>query len=367
MRSEQSVPWMSHLAARGYSFENQDDLFTPVSSKGGIHKITDPALYSVEDSDTAFLTDAYLADAAKRQENNWFSHLTYIRPHPPLVASAPYNALYDPKKLPLPARLVSQKLEAEIHPFFAPMFEETPAAKFVCGFADLEATDETVEALRAVYLGLASEVDHHIGRVLEDLKQSEAYKNTLVVITADHGEMLGGRHAWGKMSVYDLAYHTPLIIRAPMLQAQAGTSVNLSTETVDITPTILDWIGSDIPNSMDGRSLLLLIRGEKPEDWRRVTFPELNFGHPLTPTLWQEKLNISLDEPSLSILRDDQFTLVEFASDLPPLLFDHSQKGEFENMAEQESYAPILARLTREMLRFRMQNMDRTLALTAIT
>ena len=81
----------------------------------------------------------------------------------------------------------------------------------------------------------------------------------------------------------------------------------------------------------------------------------------------QKHLGLSVDESGLSILRDEQFTLVEFASDLPPLLFDHTNKGEFENVAEKESYAPKLAQLTRQMLKFRMQNMDRSLALSALT
>ena len=284
-----------------------------------------------------------------------------------MVAPAPYNTLYDPQKLPLPHRLNSQAAEEAVHPFFAPMFDSATPADFVSGMPDLKPDKGTVQALRAVYLGLASEVDHHIGRVITDLKQAGHYEDTLVIITADHGEMLGDRHAWGKMSVYNAAYHAPLVIRAPQLQAQSGMQVQLQTESVDIAPTILDWIGSDIPNSMDGQSLLPLIKGETPENWRKFTFSELNFGHPLFPTEWQKQLGLSVDECSLSILRDAQFTLVEFAGDLPPLLFDHVKKGELENVAEQANYAPDLARLTRQMLKFRMQNMDRSLALSALT
>ena len=367
MRSEQSIPWLSHLEAQGYIFKNHDDLYIPVAADGAHPEITDPALYAAKDSDTAFLTNAYLADRATRDTSNWFSHLTYLRPHPPLVAPAPYNTLYDPQKLPLPHRLNSQASEEAVHPFFAPMFDSATPAHFVSGMPDLKPNEDTVQALRAVYLGLASEVDHHIGRVITDLKQAGQYEDTLVIITADHGEMLGDRHAWGKMSVYNAAYHTPLIIRAPQLQAQSGMQVQLQTESVDIAPTILDWIGSDIPNSMDGQSLLPLIKGETPENWRKFTFSELNFGHPLFPTKWQKQLGLSVDECSLSILRDAQFTLVEFAGDLPPLLFDHAKKGELENVAEQANYAPNLARLTRQMLKFRMQNMDRSLALSALT
>ena len=367
MRSKQSKAWLSHLSARGYAFENHDDLYSPVASDSAHPKITDPALYESKDSDTAFLTNAYLADTTPRKNSNWFSHLTYLRPHPPLVAPAPYNKLYDPQKLPLPHRLNSQTLEEAVHPFFAPMFEDATPQSFVSGISNLEPNDDMVQALRAVYFGLASEVDHHLGRVITDLKQAGSYEDTLVIVTADHGEMLGDRYAWGKMSVYEAAYHTPLIIRAPQLQARAGMLVDLQTESVDIAPTILDWIETDIPNSMDGRSLIPLIKGEIPQNWRRFTFGELNFGHPLVPTEWQKQLGLSVDEASLSILRDEQFTLVEFASDLPPLLFDHADKGEFENVAEKESYAPKLALLTRQMLKFRMQNMDRSLALGAIT
>ena len=367
MRLETSYPWQSHLINRGYEFETYWDVYKPVSPTGGRPKLNDPALYLAEDSDTAFLTNAFLAAMPSYAKESWFAHLTYIRPHPPLVAPVPFNDMYAPDELPLPNRLGSKGAEAELHRFFASAIRNSSAANFVEGFPDLEDTDEVVKTLRTIYLGLATEVDQHIGRVIRFLKKSGQYDNTLLVVTADHGEMLGDRHSWGKMNVYDAAYHTPLIIRAPGLESQAGQVIEAFTESVDVSPTILDWVGQDIPNSMDGRSLLPFLEGERPDGWRSYAYSELDFGDPLKDTHWQKELGTTALNSSLCRTRDERFTLVEFAADQPPILFDHAQNGELENVADKPEYQADLARLTRRMLRHQMQNRDQTLAMTMIT
>lgn len=367
MRLDMSYPWRSHLLNHGYQFETYPDVFRPTSPTGGTPRLNDPALYSAEHSDTAFLTDRFLATMPAYRDQSWFAHLTYIRPHPPLVAPAPYNDMYDPAALPLPARLPTANAELALHPFFAPTQQSYTPADFVTGFPDLEPTDENIQTLRTLYLGLATEVDKHIGRVLKFLKDSGQDDNTLVVISSDHGEMLGDRHSWGKFTVYDAAYHTPLIIRQPGNNARAGSVVTQITESIDLTPTILDWVGQDIPNAMDGRSLLPLLAGEVPQDWRRYSFSELDFSKPGTPTQWEQMLGTTPSNSSLGILRDGRFTLVEFAANLPPMLFDHHGGGEFENIADHPDKQADLTRLTRMMLRHRMRNMDHTLSLDMIT
>jgi len=377
MRFEMSYPWRSHLINQGYAFDDYLDVFKPVSPTGELPRINDPALYRAEDSDTAFLTDRFLATMpaykgkGKGKETGtgagWFAHLTYIRPHPPLVAPAPYNSMYDPAHMPMPDRLDTPEAEAAQHPFFGPTQAYRTVASQVVGFADLAATDDTIRTLRALYFGLITEVDRHIGRVIAFLKDSGQYDDTLIIVTADHGEMLGDRHSWGKFTVHDAAYHTPLIIRQPGNAARAGAVVSQPVETIDIAPTMLDWVGRAVPNSMDGRSLLPLLRGEVPDDWRSYTISELDFGEPEAPTLWQQALGLGPSNSSLSILRDARFTLVEFAADLPPILFDFEARGEAENVAERPAYQADLHRLTRDMLRHRMRNMDHTLSLFTIT
>ena len=367
MRFEMSFPWRSHLLAQGYSFETYQQVYQPVSPTGAAPRLNDPALYRAADSDTAFLTDRFLATMPAYAETSWFAHLTYIRPHPPLVAPAPFHAMYDPETIPRPARLDDPQAEAAAHPFLGPTIAHKSPADNVVGMPDLTADDDTVQTLRAVYMGLITEVDQHIGRVIQFLKETGQYDTTLLIVTADHGEMLGDHHCWSKFTVHDAAYHTPLIVRLPGQQDQAGAIVTLPVETIDIAPTILDWVGQQIPNSMDGRSLLPLLRGETPADWRRYSFSELDFAEPTAPTLWERTLGTGPSDSSLSILREDRFTLVEFATDLPPILYDHAADGEFKNVADDPAYQGDLARLCRLMLRHRMQNMDHTLSLVTIT
>lgn len=367
MRYEMSYPWRSHLINQGYDFETFAKVYEPVSPTGDAPKINDPALYRAEDSDTAFLTDRFLSTMPAYKETDWFAHLTYIRPHPPLVVPAPFNSMYDPTQLPLPTRHAASADEIANHPFFGPTLASKTPAGNVIGFPDLEPTDENVQALRALYFGLITEVDQHIGRVIAFLKRTGQYDDTLIIVTSDHGEMLGDRHSWGKFTVHDAAYHTPLIIRQPGNAERAGAVVTKPVETIDITPTILDWVGQDIPNSMDGRSLLPLLRGEVPDDWRTFSFSEFDFAEPEAPTLWEEALGTGPSDSSLAILRDARFTLVEFAADLPPILYDHEGRGEAVNVADQPEYLRDLSRLTRLMLKHRMKNMDHTLSLDTIT
>ncbi|UWR88085.1 sulfatase-like hydrolase/transferase [Phaeobacter inhibens] len=367
MRMEMSHPWRAHLLNKGYTFDRYWDIYKPVSPTGDAPRLNDPALYRAEDSDTAFLTDRFLATLPGYSDQNWFAHLTYIRPHPPLVAPAPYNRMYDPTSLPLPQRLATVEDERAIHPFFDPATRASSPASFVEGFPDLEPSDEVIQTLRSIYLGLASEVDAHIGRVMAYLRDSGQLEDTLVVLSADHGEMLGDRHSWGKFSVYEAAYHTPLIIRQPGNAARAGAVVHDITESVDLAPTILDWVGQPIPNAMDGRSLLPLLAGNTPGNWRSYSYSELDFAEPERPNIWQQHLGTDASCSCLAILRDARFTLVEFAADLPPLLFDHDDLGEAVNVAEHPDYQGDLARLTRQMLRHRMRNMDHTLSLDTIT
>ena len=367
MRMEMSFPWRSHLKNKGYVFDDYFDVFKPVSPTGDAPKLNDPALYAAEDSDTAFLTDRFLETmpAYADQDKGWFAHLTYLRPHPPLVAPTPYNQMYDPAKLPNPTRHASAQAEDALHPFFAPARANSAVEGFVEGFPELEPTDEVVATLRSIYLGLATEVDHHIGRVVQFLKDSGQYDNTLLVVTADHGEMLGDHHSWGKMSVYDAAYHTPLIVR--MAGGVEGAQISKPTESIDIVPTILDWVGQPAHDAMNGMTLMPLLEGNQPEKWRKYSFSELDFADPIAPTLWQKTLGTDISDSCLGILRDDRFTLVQFGADLPPLLFDHKGKGEMENVAERPEFSQVLTQMTQEMLRHRMRHMDKTLSNWMIT
>ena len=149
--------WRNHLRAAGYDVPDGMALYIPDGDT-----IDAPARFRAEDSDTAFMTDRFL-DRMDTENPGWCATLTYIRPHPPFVAPAPYNRMYDPRNLP-PIR---QSEDNSVHPFVEAARLSRPASSTVEGFPDLVATPDTVDKLRSLYLGLAAEVDHHVGRIVD--------------------------------------------------------------------------------------------------------------------------------------------------------------------------------------------------------
>ena len=369
MRLAESYPWRAHLKQRGYDIPEYASFYVPVSPDARKPKPNDTAFYKASDSDTAFLTDEFLKEMSVRADEEWFAHLTYLRPHPPLVAPVPYNAMYRPEDIPPPARMRSAGLQAALHPFIAADLQRDSINGCVEGCERLDNDDRMdVHALRAVYLGLATEVDAHIGRVVDFLKKTGQYDSTLLVVTSDHGEMLGDFHQWGKITFFEAAFHTPLIVRDPSQPATCGTTVDEFTESVDLAPTILEWIGRPAPTGMNGSSLLPFLDGRGPQEWRDSVYAELDFGEPDTPTAWQIGTGLDMRSANLAIMREKRFKLVHFNGGLPPLLFDmESAEGEMKNIAEDPAHAKTLLRLTRKLLDHRMRHADHMLSDMKIT
>ncbi len=363
-QTAQSFPWRAHLRRRGYELPPYSRFYAPARHDAEIGpRPDDPAFYRAEDSDTAFLTDACLSELAVRSEAPWFALLTYIRPHPPLIAPMPYNRMYEGQPLPPLRRGATAEREASTHPFLAANLRRDMINSLVSGYScglDNESPQD-VDMMRSVYFGLATEVDHHIGRIIDFLKRSGQFDRTLVVVTADHGEMLGDRRQWGKMSPFNSAYRTPLLVRDP--DGVGGVEIEAMTESVDIMPTILERIGGPVPRGVNGRSLLPFLRGDTPANWRDYSYSELDFGDPEEPTIWQTDLGLSLREANLAIIRETERLFVHFNGGLAPLLFDLSgADGEADDLAYDPNWQGEVLRLTRKLLNHRMRCADHTLS-----
>ena len=373
MQWETSYPWVASLIDKGYRLPAFDHahLYHPVSpDPARPAAITDPAVYRAEDSDTAFLTDRALAALSLRVSERWCAHVNYIRPHPPFVAPAPYHAMYAPDDLPRPAAAPDVDAERAVHPIIDAAFARQERSPLVVSF-DLpwDGIDAgQAQEIRAVYLGLVTEVDAAIGRLIDGLKSSGQYDDTLIVVTADHGEMLGDHWLWEKMCFYEPSFHVPLIIRDPRRRDAAGRVVDAFTESIDIAPTLLDWLGQDPPLGFNGRSLLPFLDGQLPEGWRDYVFAELDFGDPERPTIWQERLNLPMSRCNLAILREERFKYVHVNGGLPPLLFDMIEDpGETRNLAGDPAYASEMSRLAARMIDHRMTHADQRLSRLKLT
>lgn len=117
------------------------------------------------------------------------------------------------------------------------------------------------------YLKTLKSLDDNVGRVLDYLEEKNMLDNTLVIYTSDQGFYMG-EHGWfDKRFMYEESMRTPLVMRLPARMKTRG-DINQLVQNIDFGPTILDVAGVDVPQDMHGVSLLPLLKGEKPKDWR---------------------------------------------------------------------------------------------------
>lgn len=368
MRLDNDTTFGAYLKARGYDLpDDPAELYRPSGAPGDVMA---PALYRAEDSDTALLTNRTLEALDFQTGTDWFAHVTYIRPHPPLVAPAPFNRMFDPATLPNPDRTQENAATIARHPYYDAFFSEPSNTGLYFGYDGRMGAMDMARAkeLRALYFGLTREVDDHLGRILDWLDATGQADDTLVILTADHGEMLGDHWQWGKESFHEGSLHIPLIIRDPRRPNRAGQVVEAFTESVDIAPTILDWIGQTAPAAMNGRSVLCFLDGTAPADWRTYAFAEIDIGNPVQATRFQRVMGLDETSANLAVLCDERFKLVHFNGGIAPLLFDLVQDpGEHRNCAQDPEMQDVLRRMMATMLDHRMRHADRTLSSMAVT
>ena len=169
--------------------------------------------------------------------------------------------LIDPKKLE--ADIVDEKYEYrnKLHPLAEKIIEsfevkgnKTPEINYN------NLTKKDIARIQAVYLGMCAEVDFNIKKILKALEDSGQSDNTMIIFTSDHGEMLGQHKMFGKKGWWDQSYRIPLIIHTPNCKSQM---INEMTESVDLLPTIINWLGGEIPIDCNGRSLISNIENGK--------------------------------------------------------------------------------------------------------
>ncbi len=117
------------------------------------------------------------------------------------------------------------------------------------------------------YLATVQSVDDNIGRVLDYLDRAGLARNTIVIYTSDQGFFLGDHGLFDKRFMYEESLRMPFLVRWPAV-IRAGSRSDAMGLNVDFAPTFLDAAGLPVPNEMQGRSLLPVLRGRTPADWR---------------------------------------------------------------------------------------------------
>ena len=121
------------------------------------------------------------------------------------------------------------------------------------------------------YLRCVASVDENVGRMLDYLDKSGLAKNTVVIYSSDQGFYLGDHGWFDKRFMYEESFRMPLMVRWPGVTAPGSVDSHL-VQNLDFAETFLDIAGATIPDDMQGVSLLPLLKGQKPADWRKSLY-----------------------------------------------------------------------------------------------
>lgn len=177
-------------------------------------------------------------------------YLSFTSPHDPRMAPPDFAKLFTPADLPVPKNFLPQ------HPF-----DNGEMAIRDEKLAPFPRTPEVVREHLAAYYAMVSHMDAQIGRVLETLEKTGLAKNTIVVFAGDNGLAVGQHGLFGKQSVYDHSVHVPLVFCGPGIPK--GKRSDALCYLIDIFPTLCEMTGVTVPETVEGKSLLPVLKGEK--------------------------------------------------------------------------------------------------------
>ena len=188
--------------------------------------------------------------AQKGSGKPWAAYIGLNIPHPPFAAPKKYFDMYPPKDVPLPN--IPPGYLDNLHLVFQNLRDFSMISTPI--------SEERIRRARSAYYGMITKFDDYLGRVLDELEQQGTLKDTVIIYTADHGEMLGEHGLWLKRALYEGAARIPLFMAGAGLPE--GKVIDTPVSSVDLTATLLDLGGVPRQQGLRGRSLLPLIAGD---------------------------------------------------------------------------------------------------------
>jgi arylsulfatase A-like enzyme len=194
------------------------------------------------------------------------------------------------------------------------------------------------------YLACVQSIDDNMGRLLDFLKESGLERDTIVVYTSDQGFFLGDHGLFDKRFMYEESLRMPFLVRWPAV-VQPGSQAEAMALNVDFAPTFLEAAGVAVPATMQGRSLLPLLRGEVPADWRTAIYYRYYHdpGHHNTRAHYGVR---TATHKLIYFWKKDQWELFDLRSDPAELRNLYGQPGQEAITADLKA---TLARLRKEL------------------
>ncbi|MYD09220.1 MAG: sulfatase-like hydrolase/transferase [Chloroflexi bacterium] len=304
-----------YLSEQGY-----DHVLEPQGIRSELYYIPQPSQLPARHHHTTWVADRAIEFLDRRdRERPFFLWASFIKPHPPFEAPAPWNKLYRAADMLPPRR----------PPGFEHLLTYWNHYQNRYKYRDKGYDEMLFRAIKAMYYACISFIDFNLGRIMAAL--GDDIDNTLILFTADHGEMLGDYGSVGKRAMLNPSAKVPLILRPPGAPAR-GHLVDAPASLLDIFPTFAAAARADHPPpSAEGVDLLALAAGENRRD---VVYSQYSEG-----------------AAGLYMIAERDFKYVYSAADRREWLFDlRIDPNETRNFAGNPRYATDLSRLRRRII-----------------
>jgi len=209
-----------------------------------------------------------------KQEKPFFAYVSFTSPHDPRMAPDDYQKKYNTSNISLPKNFFPK------HPF--------DNGELIIRDENLLPFPRTKEAVKeeiAAYYAMISEVDDNIGKILNVIEETGHADNTIIIFTSDNGLAVGQHGLLGKQNLYDHSVRVPLIISGPGIKN--GERTESLVYLNDVFPTVADIVGIEKPETIDGLSLLPILKDSKATVRESVYFSYKNFQRGVRTKNWK--------------------------------------------------------------------------------
>ncbi len=314
------------------------------------------AAIDAEFTDTAWVGQRsrhWLTELAK-EDKPFFLNVSFWKPHSPYEIAPPYDSMYDAVNIPVPEDFTEDDLKKLPLPLQKLITREPGGMHKV--------TRERLEWIYRSYYGAISHVDHEIGLLLDTLDASGQADNTLIVFTADHGDQLMEHGIMGKNCFFEPAVRVPFMVSLPGRIKPSHHDELI--ETVDLLPTLFEFIGLPEPRECQGRSFAPLIadlgRAYTPHDvvFSENIIPEVITGGPLDLPFEKGKGVDGIRHPDAKMARTDRWKYCYYADGGSELYDIQADPHELTNLAGREEVRAVEENLRTRLLNWLIQSTE---------
>nr|WP_302622777.1 sulfatase-like hydrolase/transferase [Sulfitobacter sp. JL08] len=334
-------PYNEYLKHQGYAGDNPWADFANAGANGDdlasgwfMQNAARPANIREQDSETPWLTRRAMAFLDQAQ-GPWCAHVSFIKPHWPYIVPAPYHDMYTPQDV-VPA-LRDAREKDNPHPVYGAFMDSRVGQSF--------SRDEVRDVVIPAYMGLITQCDDQLGVLLAHLKATGQDKDTVIVLTSDHGDYLGDHWMGEKDLFHDPSVRVPLIIcdPSPAADATRGTTCDALVESIDLAATFIDVAGAQVPRHIvEGRSLRPFLNGETVTQWREHVISEYDY----SKSPMRAALGVSIRNARLFMVADKRWKLIHAEGGFRPMLFDRKEDPqEFVDLGASDAHRDVIAQM----------------------